>query len=123
MDAYAQGEIAAMSSLVHPRLAIITAIGPQHMERFGTIDRIADAMYEVVTALPADGTLILYTGDELGTALAQRARTTSSARDPLRARRLTARRSTRTSSRHRSASLRTGRHFAGGGRRRAWTAR
>jgi UDP-N-acetylmuramoyl-tripeptide--D-alanyl-D-alanine ligase len=73
MDAYAQGEIAAMSKLVHPSVAIITAIGPQHMERFGTISRIADAMYEVVTALPTDGTLILYTGDDSGTALAHQA--------------------------------------------------
>jgi UDP-N-acetylmuramoyl-tripeptide--D-alanyl-D-alanine ligase len=74
MDAYAPGEIAAISDLVHPKVAIITAIGPQHMERFGTIDRIAGALYEVATALPADGTLILYTGDEPGAALAQRAR-------------------------------------------------
>ncbi|MHB8488882.1 MAG: Mur ligase family protein [Candidatus Dormibacteria bacterium] len=74
MDAYAPGEIAALSNLVHPRLAIITAIGPQHMERFGTLDQIAGALYEVATALPADGTLILYTGDESGAALALRAR-------------------------------------------------
>jgi UDP-N-acetylmuramoyl-tripeptide--D-alanyl-D-alanine ligase len=74
MDAYAPGEIAAISDLVHPTLAIITAIGPQHMERFGTVDRIAGALYEVAAALPADGTLILYTGDESGAALAQRAR-------------------------------------------------
>jgi UDP-N-acetylmuramoyl-tripeptide--D-alanyl-D-alanine ligase len=73
MDAYAPGEIAAMSELVHPRVAIITAVGPQHMERFGTLDRIAGALYEVASALPADGTLILYTGDESGAALAQRA--------------------------------------------------
>ena len=73
MDAYAPGEIAAMSELVHPRIAIITAIGPQHMERFGTLDRIAGALYEVASALPADGTLILHTGDESGAALAQRA--------------------------------------------------
>jgi UDP-N-acetylmuramoyl-tripeptide--D-alanyl-D-alanine ligase len=74
MDAYAPGEIAAISNLVHPRVAIITAVGPQHMERFGTLDRIAGALYEVASALPADGTLILYTGDEWGAALAQRAR-------------------------------------------------
>jgi UDP-N-acetylmuramoyl-tripeptide--D-alanyl-D-alanine ligase len=74
MDAYAPGEIAAISDLVHPKLAIITAIGPQHMERFGTIDRIASALYEVAGALPADGTLILHTGDESGPALAQQAR-------------------------------------------------
>jgi UDP-N-acetylmuramoyl-tripeptide--D-alanyl-D-alanine ligase len=74
MDAYAEGEIAAMSDLVHPRMAIITAIGPQHMERFGTIERIAGAMYEVASALPADGTLIVYTGDQAGAVLAERAR-------------------------------------------------
>jgi UDP-N-acetylmuramoyl-tripeptide--D-alanyl-D-alanine ligase len=74
MDAYAPGEIAAISDLVHPTVAIITAIGPQHMERFGTIDRIADALYEVASALPGDGTLILHTGDESGKALAVRAR-------------------------------------------------
>jgi UDP-N-acetylmuramoyl-tripeptide--D-alanyl-D-alanine ligase len=74
MDAYAQGEIGAMSDLVHPRMAIITAIGPQHMERFGTIERIAGALYEVASALPADGTLIVYTGDQAGAVLAERAR-------------------------------------------------
>jgi UDP-N-acetylmuramoyl-tripeptide--D-alanyl-D-alanine ligase len=73
MDAYAQGEIAAISALVHPSLAIVTAIGPQHMERFGTLDRIADAMYEVVTALPPDGTAIVSMGDASGVALAERA--------------------------------------------------
>lgn len=74
MDAYAQGEIAAMSNLVHPRVAMITAVGPQHMERFGSIDSIAAALYEVAAALPADGTLILFTGDAPGAALAHRAK-------------------------------------------------
>jgi len=74
MDAYARGEIAAMSDLVHPQVAIITAIGPQHLERFGTIEHIAGAMYEVASALPAGGTLILHTGDQAGAMLAERAR-------------------------------------------------
>jgi UDP-N-acetylmuramoyl-tripeptide--D-alanyl-D-alanine ligase len=43
------------------------------MERFGTLDRIADAMYEVVQALPGDGTSVVYTGDDSGVALARRA--------------------------------------------------
>ncbi len=73
MDAYAEGEIAAMADLVHPRVAIITAVGPQHLERFGTLDHIADAMYEVVTSLPADGIVIVYTGDAETAALAPRA--------------------------------------------------
>jgi UDP-N-acetylmuramoyl-tripeptide--D-alanyl-D-alanine ligase len=73
MDAYAHGEIAAISDLVHPQVAIVTAIGPQHMERFGTLERISEAMYEVVAALPVDGTAIVHTGDEPGVALARRA--------------------------------------------------
>jgi UDP-N-acetylmuramoyl-tripeptide--D-alanyl-D-alanine ligase len=73
MDAYALGEIAAISALVHPSLAIVTAIGAQHMERFETLDRIAGAMYEVVTALPSDGTVLVSMGDASCVALAQRA--------------------------------------------------
>jgi UDP-N-acetylmuramoyl-tripeptide--D-alanyl-D-alanine ligase len=73
MDAYERGEIAAISNLVHPRIAIVTAIGPQHMERFGSLDRITDAMFEVVAALPSDGTAIVHTGDDSGVALARRA--------------------------------------------------
>jgi UDP-N-acetylmuramoyl-tripeptide--D-alanyl-D-alanine ligase len=73
MDAYAQGEIAAISDLVHPRIAIVTAIGPQHMERFGSLDRITDSMHEVIAALPGDGTAIVYTGDGPGATLAKRA--------------------------------------------------
>jgi UDP-N-acetylmuramoyl-tripeptide--D-alanyl-D-alanine ligase len=76
MDAYAAGEIAAISDLVHPKVAIVTAIGPQHMERFGTLDRISDAMFEVITALPVDGIAIVHTGDEPGAALARRASAT-----------------------------------------------
>jgi UDP-N-acetylmuramoyl-tripeptide--D-alanyl-D-alanine ligase len=76
MDAYAPGEIAAISDLVHPKVAIVTAIGPQHMERFGTLDRISDAMFEVITALPVDGTAIVHVGDDPGAALARRAAAT-----------------------------------------------
>ena len=86
MDAYAPGEIAAISNLVHPRVAIITAIGPQHMERFGTLDRIAGALYEVASALPADGTLILYTGDESGCRAGAASARGAPAPDPVRTR-------------------------------------
>jgi UDP-N-acetylmuramoyl-tripeptide--D-alanyl-D-alanine ligase len=43
------------------------------MERFGTLGHIADAMYEVVAALPSDGTAIVSMGDVSCVALAQRA--------------------------------------------------
>ena len=53
MDAYGPGEIAAMCRLVDPTIAVVTSVGPQHLERFGTIARISDAMFELIAALPA----------------------------------------------------------------------
>ena len=74
MDAYAPGEIASICALVEPRHAVITSVGPQHLERFGTIERIAAALYETIEALPRDGFAVVYGGDAQTTALAARAR-------------------------------------------------
>ncbi|HWW10251.1 MAG TPA: UDP-N-acetylmuramoyl-tripeptide--D-alanyl-D-alanine ligase [Candidatus Acidoferrales bacterium] len=73
MDAYGPGEIAAISGLVHPRVAVLTSAGPQHLERFGTVSRIADALYEVIAALPASGVAIVHGGEPVVAGLATRA--------------------------------------------------
>ena len=73
MDAYARGEIAAISDLVHPHVAVITAVGPQHLERFENQGAIANALYEVVQSLPPEGTAIIHAGEPGGSALVQRA--------------------------------------------------
>ena len=73
MDAYSGGEIAAISDLVHPLHAVITSVGPQHLERFGEQSAIADALYEVVQSLPPEGTAIVHAGEPGGAALARRA--------------------------------------------------
>ncbi|GAC1341879.1 MAG: hypothetical protein NVSMB29_13040 [Candidatus Dormibacteria bacterium] len=73
MDAYDVGEIAAICRVTPPRHAVITSVGPQHLERFGTVERIADALYEAVEALPADGTAVIYAGDAPSRRLAGRA--------------------------------------------------
>jgi UDP-N-acetylmuramoyl-tripeptide--D-alanyl-D-alanine ligase len=73
MDAYGPGEIAAISALVHPTVAVLTSVGPQHLERFGSMQRITAALYEVVAALPPQGTAVIHTGDEGGASLAKRA--------------------------------------------------
>jgi len=73
MDAYGLGEIAAISGLVHPGVAVLTSVGPQHLERFGSMRRIAAALYEVVASLPPEGTAVIHTGDEGGVGLAKRA--------------------------------------------------
>jgi UDP-N-acetylmuramoyl-tripeptide--D-alanyl-D-alanine ligase len=74
MDAYAPGEIASICALVRPRHALLTSVGPQHLERFGSVDRIADALYETLDALPATGFAIIYAGDAATAALGERAR-------------------------------------------------
>ncbi len=55
MAAYGRGEIREIADLVHPRIGILTAIGPQHLEWFGTIENVAATKYELMQSLPPDG--------------------------------------------------------------------
>jgi UDP-N-acetylmuramoyl-tripeptide--D-alanyl-D-alanine ligase len=47
MGTYGPGEIAALCSWMPPRIAVFTAIGPVHLERFGSLDRILAAKAEI----------------------------------------------------------------------------
>ena len=64
MGAYRLGDVAELCDLVHPRIGILTAIGPAHLERFGSLDAIEQAKGELAEALPADGTFITNADDE-----------------------------------------------------------
>ncbi|MBN1679710.1 MAG: UDP-N-acetylmuramoyl-tripeptide--D-alanyl-D-alanine ligase [Anaerolineae bacterium] len=55
MGAYVEGEIRGICHLVQPGISIVTAVGPQHLERFGSVETIAKAKYEIIEALPQDG--------------------------------------------------------------------
>lgn len=55
MGAYIQGEIRRICDLTKPQISIITAVGPQHLERFGSLEATARAKYEIMEALPPDG--------------------------------------------------------------------
>jgi len=55
MGAYVPGEIRQICDLVHPSISIVVEVGPQHLERFGTLENIATAKYEIIKALPQDG--------------------------------------------------------------------
>ena len=63
MGMYRAGDIEELCGLVHPRIGVLTAIGPVHLERMGTIEAIADAKAELALALPADGHLVV-NGDD-----------------------------------------------------------
>jgi UDP-N-acetylmuramoyl-tripeptide--D-alanyl-D-alanine ligase len=54
------GEIAALTAMVRPHVAVVTAIAPAHIEFFPTgIDGIADAKGEIFTGLMPGGTAII----------------------------------------------------------------
>ncbi len=55
MGAYVPGEIQQICDLVQPSISIVVEVGPQHLERFGSLENIATAKYEIIKALPPDG--------------------------------------------------------------------
>jgi UDP-N-acetylmuramoyl-tripeptide--D-alanyl-D-alanine ligase len=55
MGAYVPGNIRQLARLMRPRIGVLTAIGEQHLERFGSVDKIAATKYELIEALPPDG--------------------------------------------------------------------
>lgn len=52
MGMYALGEIALLCEIAQPHVGVVTNVGPTHLERLGTIERIAQAKTELVQALP-----------------------------------------------------------------------
>jgi UDP-N-acetylmuramoyl-tripeptide--D-alanyl-D-alanine ligase len=59
MGAYWRGSIKENTSIVEPSIGIVVDVGPQHLERFGSMENIFLAKYELVEALPPDGTAVL----------------------------------------------------------------
>jgi UDP-N-acetylmuramoyl-tripeptide--D-alanyl-D-alanine ligase len=73
MGMYAQGEIERLCQLGRPQVGIVTNVGPVHLERLGSIERIAQAKAELPASLPpADegGVAILNWDDERVVAMA-----------------------------------------------------
>lgn len=63
MGAYGEGEIAELMEFVRPTIGVLTAIGPVHLERFGSLDAIRRGKYEVVRDLPSDGLAVMNVDD------------------------------------------------------------
>ena len=74
MSAYGPGEIREVCDIVRPSLGILTAVGVQHLERFGTPERIAEAKYELIAALPAGAPAVINADYPVCLRLAERAR-------------------------------------------------
>jgi UDP-N-acetylmuramoyl-tripeptide--D-alanyl-D-alanine ligase len=63
MGMYDLGEIAELAAIARPHVGVVTNVGPSHLERLGTVERIAQAKTELVEALPGDGVAVL-NGDD-----------------------------------------------------------
>lgn len=59
MGARHPGDIKEICDLVHPRYGVITAIGEQHLESFGTVENIAGTKFELYDAIPPEGKVFL----------------------------------------------------------------
>jgi UDP-N-acetylmuramoyl-tripeptide--D-alanyl-D-alanine ligase len=64
MGTYGLGEIRLLTQIARPQVGLVTNVGPVHLERMGTIERIVQAKSELPQALPPDGVAILNGDDE-----------------------------------------------------------
>jgi UDP-N-acetylmuramoyl-tripeptide--D-alanyl-D-alanine ligase len=77
MGMYDVGEIAQLAEIALPQIGVVTNVGPTHLERLGTIERIAQAKAELPQALPPaedGGVAILNADDEWVAAMANQTR-------------------------------------------------
>jgi UDP-N-acetylmuramoyl-tripeptide--D-alanyl-D-alanine ligase len=53
-----KGQIAELAAIAEPEVAVITNVGPVHVELLGSIEAIAAAKAEILDDLPSDGTAV-----------------------------------------------------------------
>lgn len=67
------GEIDRLARLVQPEVGVLTAIGPAHLDEFGSIDCICRAKAELLAALPESGFAVVNGDDERARQIARQA--------------------------------------------------
>ncbi|HUP27032.1 MAG TPA: UDP-N-acetylmuramoyl-tripeptide--D-alanyl-D-alanine ligase [Chloroflexia bacterium] len=60
---YELGELTMLCDIARPEIAVVTNVGPVHLSRMGTLERIALNKSELVRSLPASGTAVLNADD------------------------------------------------------------
>lgn len=59
MGAKQPGDIKEICDLVHPEIGIVTAVGPQHLETFKSIENVQRTKFELIDSLPAGGLAVV----------------------------------------------------------------
>jgi len=52
------GQVAALCAIARPSVVVIPHIGPEHLELLGSVERVAEANAEAITALPGEGVVV-----------------------------------------------------------------
>ena len=53
------GQIAALCAVALPEIAVVSHIGPEHLELLGSVERVAEANAEAIASLPPGGTAVV----------------------------------------------------------------
>jgi UDP-N-acetylmuramoyl-tripeptide--D-alanyl-D-alanine ligase len=53
------GQIARLCAVARPGIAVVSHIGPEHLELLGSVERVAEANAEAIAALPRGGTAVV----------------------------------------------------------------
>ena len=64
MGAKLKGDIKEICDLVKPTFGVLTAIGPQHLETFKTLENVKNTKMELINSLPKDGKSFVNFEDE-----------------------------------------------------------
>ena len=59
------GQIAQLCEIAQPTVALVTSIGPEHLELVGTVEDVARINAEAIEALPAGGVAVVPSGEPL----------------------------------------------------------
>jgi UDP-N-acetylmuramoyl-tripeptide--D-alanyl-D-alanine ligase len=70
------GELAPLVELIQPRFGVITSIGREHLQFFGSMERVVEEESALARALPADGRLFLNVDSEWSAQIAASTRAT-----------------------------------------------
>lgn len=63
MGAKKKGDIKEICDIVNPDHGIITSVGPQHLDTFGSIETVADTKFELADAINKKGGMLFANGD------------------------------------------------------------
>jgi UDP-N-acetylmuramoyl-tripeptide--D-alanyl-D-alanine ligase len=66
------GEIRALTRIAQPQVGALLNVGPAHLERFSSVEAVAEAKGEMLEAMPSESVLVFNRDDPLVCALAER---------------------------------------------------